>query len=54
VTRPDGAVIRFEIASFRKHGLVNGLDEIGLTLAADKKIDSYEARQRLSQPWSIN
>src|SRR5258708_7719239 len=51
VTRPDGEVIRFEIDPFRKHCLVNGLDEIGLTMAADKKIDSYEERQRLSQPW---
>jgi 3-isopropylmalate/(R)-2-methylmalate dehydratase small subunit len=51
VTRPDGEVIHFEIDPFRKHCLVNGLDEIGLTMAADKKIDSYEERQRLSQPW---
>jgi 3-isopropylmalate/(R)-2-methylmalate dehydratase small subunit len=51
VTRPDGAVIRFEIAPFRKHGLVNGLDEIGLTMQSGAKVAGFEARRAQSQPW---
>jgi 3-isopropylmalate/(R)-2-methylmalate dehydratase small subunit len=51
VTRPDGEVVHFEIDPFRKHCLVNGLDEIGLSMAKGKQIDDYESRQKLSQPW---
>ncbi len=51
VTRPDGEVVHFEIDPFRKHCLVNGLDEIGLSMTKGKAIDSYEERQRVSQPW---
>ena len=48
---PDGGVAHFEIDPFRKHCLLNGLDDIGLTLQQDKEIDSYEAKQRIAQPW---
>jgi 3-isopropylmalate/(R)-2-methylmalate dehydratase small subunit len=51
VTRPDGEVVHFEIDPFRKHCLVNGLDEIGLSMAKGKAIDTFEERQRQSQPW---
>ncbi|MGE0718546.1 MAG: 3-isopropylmalate dehydratase small subunit [Alphaproteobacteria bacterium] len=51
VTRPDGEVIRFELDPFRKHCLLNGLDDIGLTMQKGERIDSYESRQRASQPW---
>jgi 3-isopropylmalate/(R)-2-methylmalate dehydratase small subunit len=51
VTRPDGEVVHFEIDPFRKHCLVNGLDEIGLSMAKGKAIDGYEERQKASQPW---
>jgi len=51
ITGPDGGTIRFEIDPFRKHCLLNGLDDIGLTLQKAKKIDDYEARQRQAQPW---
>jgi 3-isopropylmalate/(R)-2-methylmalate dehydratase small subunit len=51
LTRPDGEVVPFEIDPFRKRCLVNGLDEIGLTIAEAKKIDGYEARRKQSQPW---
>ena len=51
VTRPDGEVVHFEIDPFRKHCLVNGLDEIGLSMTKGKQIDGFEERQRLSQPW---
>jgi len=48
---PDGDTIRFEIDAFRKHCLLNGLDDIGLTMEKAADIDAYEARQRDSQPW---
>jgi 3-isopropylmalate/(R)-2-methylmalate dehydratase small subunit len=51
ITGPDGGRIRFEIEPFRKHCLLNGLDDIGLTLQKSAAIDSYEARQRATQPW---
>jgi 3-isopropylmalate/(R)-2-methylmalate dehydratase small subunit len=51
VTRPDGEVVHFEIDPFRKHCLVNGLDEVGLTMTKGKAIDSFEQRQRETRPW---
>jgi 3-isopropylmalate/(R)-2-methylmalate dehydratase small subunit len=51
ITGPDGGRLRFEIDPFRKHCLLNGLDDIGLTLRKGAEIDSYEARQRAAQPW---
>jgi 3-isopropylmalate/(R)-2-methylmalate dehydratase small subunit len=51
IAGPDGGRIRFEIDAFRKHCLLNGLDDIGLTLQKVAEIDSYEARQRAAQPW---
>ena len=51
ITGPDGGRIRFEIEPFRKHCLLNGLDDIGLTLQKAAAIDSYEAQQRAAQPW---
>ena len=51
IERPDGEKIHFEIDAFRKHCLLNGLDDVGLTMQKAPAIDSYEQRQRLSQPW---
>ena len=51
ITGPDGGRLRFEIDPFRKHCLLNGLDDIGLTLEKAAEIDGYEARQRAEQPW---
>ena len=51
IARPDGEKIHFEIDAFRKHCLLNGLDDVGLTLEKAPAIDRYEARQRLAQPW---
>ena len=51
VVRPNGEEVSFEIDAFRKHLLLNGLDDIGQTLQHDKAIDSYEATQRQSQSW---
>ncbi|MCG8493826.1 MAG: 3-isopropylmalate dehydratase small subunit [Sneathiellales bacterium] len=48
---PDGGTISFELDPFRKHCLLNGLDDIGLTLQKETKVDSFEETQKLSQPW---
>ncbi|MFO1124142.1 MAG: 3-isopropylmalate dehydratase small subunit [Methylocystis sp.] len=49
---PDGGVIKFEIDPFRKHCLLKGLDDIGLTLQKAAKIDDYEKRTEAKRPWS--
>ncbi len=51
ITGPDGGRIGFEIDPFRKHCLLNGLDDIGLTLEKAAAIDAFEARNRTGQPW---
>ncbi|MHC8508281.1 MAG: 3-isopropylmalate dehydratase small subunit [Rhodospirillales bacterium] len=48
---PDGGEIAFEIDAFRKKCLLEGLDDIGLTMQKAAAIDTFEARQKLSQPW---
>ena len=49
---PDGGEIRFDIDPFRKHCLLNGLDDIGLTLEKAAAIDDFEARLVQSRPWA--
>jgi 3-isopropylmalate/(R)-2-methylmalate dehydratase small subunit len=51
VTTPDGETLWFEIDPFRKHCLLNGLDDIGLTLQHAEEIRQYEARRRREAPW---
>ena len=51
VIRPDGEEIHFEIDPFRKHCLLNGLDDIGLTMEKKADIDDFEQRQKEEQPW---
>ena len=51
VTTPGGESFRFDIDPFIKHCLLNGLDEIGLTLRHADKIKAFEAKQRERQPW---
>jgi 3-isopropylmalate/(R)-2-methylmalate dehydratase small subunit len=51
VTRPDGGTCRFEVDAFRKHCLLEGLDEIGLTLAHRDDIRAFEERHRAAHPW---
>jgi 3-isopropylmalate/(R)-2-methylmalate dehydratase small subunit len=48
---PDGGCISFDIDRFRKHCLVNGLDDIGLTMEKAPLIDSYEKKATASRPW---
>ena len=52
VAYPDGSrAFRFEVDSFRKYCLLNGLDEIGLTLRHADRIRAFEERRRAEQPW---
>lgn len=51
VTTPSGKSFFFDIDPFRKHSLLNGLDEIGLTLQHADRIKAFEARHRAAQPW---
>jgi len=51
LTTPSGAVIEFEIDSFRRQCLLQGLDEIGLTLEHEADIRDYERRRRKEAPW---
>ncbi len=51
VTTPQGQVFAFEVDAFRKHCLLNGLDEIGLTLEHADEIRAYEEHRRQEAPW---
>ncbi len=51
ITGPDGGTVSFEIDPFRKHCLLNGLDDIGLTLKESASIDDFESKRQLAQPW---
>ena len=51
VTRPDGKVIHFEVDAFRKECLLNGWDDIGLTLRHEDKIRAFEAQRRAQHPY---
>ena len=46
-----GLVLRFEVDDFRRHCLLNGLDDIGLSLRHADKIRAFEAHRRIEQPW---
>jgi 3-isopropylmalate/(R)-2-methylmalate dehydratase small subunit len=51
VTTSDGQVFPFEVDAFRKHCLMNGLDDIGLTLEKAASIDNYEAKVAIQRSW---
>jgi len=51
ITAPDGSVTRFDMDATRKHNLLEGLDDIGVTLKVADKIEAFEARQKAAQPW---
>jgi len=51
ITGPDGGEISFDLDPFRKHCLINGLDDIGLTMEKADKIDAFEEKNKISQPW---
>jgi 3-isopropylmalate/(R)-2-methylmalate dehydratase small subunit len=51
VIRPDGTELPFEVQAFRKYCLLNGLDDIGLTLRHADKIKAFEAERLAQKPW---
>ncbi|QIE55419.1 3-isopropylmalate dehydratase small subunit [Pikeienuella piscinae] len=51
ITGPDGGEIAFDVDAFRKHCLINGLDDIGLTMEKESAIDAFEAARAERQPW---
>lgn len=51
ITRPDGSKIAFEVDTFRKHCLLNGLDDIALTLEFADKISMFEKQHQKNAPW---
>src|SRR6266446_6820848 len=53
ITRPDGEKVHFELDAFRKHCLLNGLDDIGLTEQKSTEIGAYEEKARLARPWQF-
>jgi 3-isopropylmalate/(R)-2-methylmalate dehydratase small subunit len=52
VTAADGTVFAFDVDPFKKHCLMNGLDDIGLTLEKAGSIDAYEAQAAVARPWA--
>jgi 3-isopropylmalate/(R)-2-methylmalate dehydratase small subunit len=51
ITKSDGTVIKFDVDEFRKHRLLNGLDDIGLTMQHVDDIKVYEQRRSVEAPW---
>ncbi len=51
VTTPGGKVYPFEVDNVRKHNLLNGLDDIGLTMQQQDKIKAFETKHKQAQPW---
>ncbi len=51
IVKPDGAEIAFDVQPFRKYCLLNGLDDIGLTLRHADEIRAFEARRLAEKPW---
>ena len=49
---PDGGKVKFDIDPFRKHCLLNGLDDIGLTMVKAPSIDTYEEKLKTARPWA--
>jgi 3-isopropylmalate/(R)-2-methylmalate dehydratase small subunit len=49
---PDGGRVRFEIDPFRKHCLMEGLDDIGLSLVESRAIEAFEAKAVATRPWT--
>lgn len=51
VITPGGEILEFEVDAFRKHCLLNGLDDIGITLQDEDAIRSFEEKHRQQRPW---
>jgi len=51
IVKPQGEEIRFDVQPFRRYCLMNGFDDIGLTLRQSDKIKQYEAQRLATKPW---
>ena len=49
---PDGGVVKFDIDPYRKHCMLNGLDDIALTMTKGSKIDNFESKAKAARPWA--
>jgi 3-isopropylmalate/(R)-2-methylmalate dehydratase small subunit len=54
ISTPSGKTYKFEVDAFRKHCLLNGLDDIGLTMQHQDAIKAFETKHRAAQPWLFN
>lgn len=54
ITSQSGNLYKFEVDAFRKHCLLNGLDDIGLTMQHQDAIKAFEAKHKVAQPWLFN
>ena len=54
ITTPSGKSYKFDVDAFRKHCLLNGLDEIGLTMQHQDTIKAFESKHKVAQPWLFN
>ena len=54
ITTPSGQAYKFDVDAFRKHCLLNGLDDIGLTMQHQDEIKAFEAKHKAAQPWLFN
>ena len=52
ITRPNGDKVKFDVDPFRKHCLLNGLDDIGLTMERAPQIDTFEGKDNAARPWA--
>lgn len=52
ISGPDGGVLKFDLDEFRRHCLLNGLDDIGLTMRKAASIDAFEQRNAKEHPWA--
>jgi 3-isopropylmalate/(R)-2-methylmalate dehydratase small subunit len=50
---PDGGVVKFDIDAFRKHCMINGLDDIGITMKQEAEISAFESRRADFKPTTI-
>jgi 3-isopropylmalate/(R)-2-methylmalate dehydratase small subunit len=54
ITGPDGGEVAFDVDPFRKHCLLNGLDDIGLSLQKADKIEDFEKARETQAPWMVS
>jgi 3-isopropylmalate/(R)-2-methylmalate dehydratase small subunit len=54
VSTPSGKSYQFDVDAFRKHSLLNGLDDIGLTMQHQEAIKAFEKKHQVAQPWLFN